>query len=515
MSDWYVTRGEQERGPLTWEQVRKFAATGKLRRDDLLREGFGFGRPAGEYADLPFFDPDAAAAPKPTVSALRQARSDEKRIRPGSPPPLGPISIPVFLMGSVFLGVALACWAYWMESHPPQLVDLPGARPAVAPPAAGPAPLPPPTLVMPSDEEARDFGDKVVQSFLTGEPKETDLIDFDAIGDRVVQGLSVPPRFRTGLVKGMQDSGLFARLRKNLGEDSSMRVLRIRDVGNEKQVLIRALGEGVNYLEFILSKAPGGQVRAADVFVYVSGERFTETMRAVTIPIAAQANRSLLERLQGKEYSLVANLPKFDEINKALRAGDHAKALEVYAQLPRDVQEMKVVQLLRYQAAIASLEGAEFVAMIDDMRTILGNDPRLELMFLDQYVITKQFDRTLAATTQIYRDTGDPYMRVLRADVYAEQGKPKMAIREAQEAIREEPELTLAWLTLLHYQIAEEEFDDALATLKKMLPLFGREYGWDALFALEEYAGFRDTPQHEAWKTFLEGEAKSPCSPDE
>lgn len=106
-------------------------------------------------------------------------------------------------------------------------------------------------------------------------------------------------------------------------------------------------------------------------------------------------------------------------------------------------------------------------------------------------------------------------MRVLRADAYAAQGKPKMAIREAREAIREEPELTVAWLTLLHYQIAEEEFDDAQATLKKMLPLFGREYAWDDLFALEEYAGFSDTPQHEAWQKFLEGEARSPCAPAE
>lgn len=500
MSDWYVTRGEQERGPLSWDQVRRFAATGKLRPDDLLREGFGSGRPAREYEDLPFPDPNAAQvpAPKPALSSLGWRRP-ERPIEPQDPPSLGPVSIPMFFGGAVILVGALVGWVYWAESRPPGLVQLPG----------GVQPRPT-TFALPTDEEALAFGDRVLTCALSGTPREQELLDFAAFADRAVVGLPVPPRAKQSLAEGMQRTGLLSRLREGLGDDLDLRVLRVREVAGEKLVLVRAAGEGVNYLEFSVGKRGDGSVRAHDVYVFLTGERISETLRTVMIPMAAEMNRSVLDKLAGKDAVFLKHATTLEAMTQAFTVGDPGKVLTLYATLPKEVAEMKLFQLNRYRAATACLEGAEFTRTMDDIRRILGDDPRLELLYIDNYVAKGEFDQALAAMARLRDETGDPYLLVMRSGVFLRKGALDDAQSEARKAIDEERELSLAWAQLILCQIEAKAFDDVLATLEEMEEEFP-ETDWDAFFQTKEYAPFVDTPQYREWLAYLkEGETPAP-----
>jgi GYF domain 2 len=79
MAEWFYSLDNQQKGPVTWEILRQLAASGKLRRGDLVwREGMADWKPASQIDEL--FPRAEADAPRRREERLDED-ADERRPR--------------------------------------------------------------------------------------------------------------------------------------------------------------------------------------------------------------------------------------------------------------------------------------------------------------------------------------------------------------------------------------------------------------------------------------------------
>ena len=97
------------------------------------------------------------------------------------------------------------------------------------------------------------------------------------------------------------------------------RFLRIRKQGDKKRLLFRLLladDEGLNYHELPLAKRPDGKVVAIDIYVYMSGETLSTTVRRMYLPLVAKRKQSSLARLAKKETDLISHIDKLQRMQR-------------------------------------------------------------------------------------------------------------------------------------------------------------------------------------------------------
>ena len=147
-------------------------------------------------------------------------------------------------------------------------------------------------------------------------------------------------------------------------------------------------------------------------------------MRRLYLSALAAEKPSFLAKENDHDADLAKNLGKIQEISDAIRQNNPRQAIAVYDALPQSIKGEKVPLLARLMAAQSLDDDAEYRKAMDDFRRYFPEDPCLDLINIDHYFLTKQFDKELAAIDHIETVVGgDPYLNVLRANVYFAQGK--------------------------------------------------------------------------------------------
>jgi hypothetical protein len=95
---------------------------------------------------------------------------------------------------------------------------------------------------------------------------------------------------------------------------------------------------------------------------------------------------------------------------------------------------------------------------------------------------------------------------VVRANLSVVAGELKPAREFAQRAIREEPGLVPAYLSLLDVSVHGGNFEESLDLLKMLDQKFKIEF--NELTSLPAYAGFVKSPQYQEWLKYLAQKAE-------
>jgi tetratricopeptide (TPR) repeat protein len=328
-------------------------------------------------------------------------------------------------------------------------------------------------------------------------------IDRDAIYKKCTDGVKVDPDFAAGFKSGFQKGSaldLGKQLIESFDEESSFTLLRARTVKGVPRALFRSLSaRGLNYLDLELTKDAKGQVRVVDIYPYVSGEFISETLRRSYLAAAADTNQGLVDRLMGKEQTYIKNLPRLQAIQQAFQAGKHEEVLRLYGQLPASFKNEKMAMLLRLQAAAAlSVEGEAYAQAIADYEKALPNDPSVELVSFDGYLLRKDHAGAIRTIDKLDRRVRDPYLSVLRGNVMLDKGDTAEARRHYVAAITAEPTLLVGHWSLIGLALQEKKYKEVGERLDGL-----EATGLVRLNDLEtvpEYEGFVKSPEYKAWK---------------
>lgn len=216
------------------------------------------------------------------------------------------------------------------------------------PNAASPAPA---IKVMGSPltgEEVKEFTDRMTQAVTARDAAAIDqLVRMEDLGERSMSDLGMPAEQRRAFLKGMtttlQQAGVGQQIVKSSEGDGSYQLLRVRSVEGRPRPLFRLISQdgALNYHEYTLARHNDGKVAAEDIYIYVTGEPLSQTLRRFIIPaVATHQRKGGPGKIDPEE---VRHMETVGTLAKAIKSGDFKSAVAAYRTLPKKSQEQKPI----------------------------------------------------------------------------------------------------------------------------------------------------------------------------
>jgi hypothetical protein len=333
------------------------------------------------------------------------------------------------------------------------------------------------------------------------------LVDWDAL---VAMATALPgnspqlKEFRANFAKGLKTatvnprSGFGRAVMAAVEAAGDYKALRVHNEGGQVRVLFRLVSSNgaLNYHDWVLGRSRDGKTVAVDCYVFLIGEMYSQNLRRSFLPLAHKSGGASLEKLSGPEKDFVEHFPEFAQLGRSVRERNWRQALNIYKELPASVQESKPAMTMRLLAT-QQVSDAEYLATIDDFRKRYPNDPMIDLVSVDAYILRKAYDKALESIDRVDKAIGkDPYLKVLRGNVLLREGKLNAARDMVQEAIAQDPNLLRGYYSLIDISLARRDYADTVKWLKKAESL-GVTFG--DLTAVRAFADFVKTPQYKNW----------------
>ena len=357
----------------------------------------------------------------------------------------------------------------------------------------------------PGSQEDADALVKAVEATVARTDKAAfqDLLNEPQLANRILAGLDVKEKFRAGFDKGMREGGGLSKLSSEIistveaGGDYSF--VRHVKKGNEIRPLFRLLLPnlgGVNYHELVVAADATGQPRISDIYIYISGELLSQTIRRLVLPAAAAENKGILARLTGDEAALVRNFSILQKVNERKEAKDFQEAYRLISTLPRQFQKDKTVLLMKLLIA-QQIGEEEYLKAIRELEEALPNDPSRDFLSIDLYATQGNHEKVVEAVDRLIAATEDPYLNYLKIDGLTSLGRMDEA-RAAIEAARAAgvDTLDVRWIELAFLLKSKDH-----AATAKMLDGIARKFGveFKEISEIPEYADFVRSAPGKAW----------------
>ncbi len=363
-----------------------------------------------------------------------------------------------------------------------------------------------------SDEEREQFCQQVEQAVAANKSDELHaLIDWDAILDKVTQGVEFDPEFAKGFRAGMMKTsgGAFEqRICKAVADGGDYKFLHMQKIDGYYGPLFRLREEGTNYHLYTLARSKDGKIRANDLYVVASGENMVQTLRRVFV--ASATKPGFVERLQGKDNLYRRNLDSIVKMNTAFQEGRPADALKIYKTLPSEVQKEKFLMLMHIYFS-QPVDDHEYLAAIAAYRQAFPSDGASDLLSIDYYLIKKQFQQAREAVDRLDKLVGgDPYLAVLKAGVYLQEEKLGPAAETIERAIEADPTMLDSYWTRVGIALQAKDHAATLAWLKQLDANFTMD--WSDLAQTPQYADFVTSDEYQEWITLHPVASEAPAA---
>lgn len=353
-----------------------------------------------------------------------------------------------------------------------------------------------------SDDEAAQFGRSLAALFNAGKSDEVlRNIDLFALGNRGMHGLDLDDNERSEIV-----SGAARGLRESMGQQfkqwTSSRFIRVNEVAGEKRVFLRVVSAAgmFNFFDIVCARKAAGGLKAVDVFILLSGELMSATLRRSVLPAVLEQKKGMLERLVSTESEQMKAMPTLQQGTAALLKGEYATALAAFESLPREVQTPQFVLQLRLQAAQRCGE-QQCLKVIEEWERNYPGDPTLDMVSIDGCFLRKDFSGASRHLESLQIRTGpDGYLEIMRALMLKLDGRPVEAVKAVKHALAVEPSLTKAYDVWFDLEHSARNWPGIVAALQAFETAFPKADLWKAISSDASWADFRESAECKAWR---------------
>lgn len=360
-----------------------------------------------------------------------------------------------------------------------------------------------------STAEAEAFADEFYHAIHQGDVGACALLfDMDEVLDQVTAGVDVPEEFRKGFLNGarnsIQSTGLLAQLTQAVDAGGSYELLRLYEQDGEQHVVFRMLMDegGVNYHDYRVVKTKAGKVAAVDTRIAATGENLTRTLRRLYISAARSVNRSALERLAGADADAAAASDLIVKMASDVQTGNVHQIVNAFEAAPESVQKDKSLLLMYCQAAMQTENDATYMRALETFRKHHPDDPAVEFLSLDWLTMKERYDDALKSLDKINKSIGgDGYLESLQAELLYTKGDTDAALKTAESAMMNCPDLINPYWTALGLNLEEQNWTRVTELLITLDQKFEMEF--EDLRTVPEYAEYAATSEHQRWLDYL------------
>lgn len=340
-----------------------------------------------------------------------------------------------------------------------------------------------------SDKEAEAFALTLTAALNTcDESSLYEIMDVNSMMRRAVRQSDARASQERELLEGMRRNGgdIHSQFCGTPEASGGLHFLRVHHRAGKQTLLFRNVtGESLNYIEFYAGKATNGSIKIDNVYLYMNGQTLVETLS------------QMLDVLLGDDSIISA----FENISTKI-SEDPAAALRSFAEMPEKARNSKPLQLLKIQAA-SGIDDATYAAAIREYEILFPNDPSLNLVSIDGYIVRKNYSEALKVIDKLDKSLGgDSYLDELRVSLLLEEGKDLARATElAEESLQAQPESEDAHYLLLGVHVANHNFAGAVAVMRMMGERFELVFEEEGLDPSDpNYAALKESPEWEAYK---------------
>jgi tetratricopeptide (TPR) repeat protein len=306
-------------------------------------------------------------------------------------------------------------------------------------------------------QEAAVFSESIVKSLAKKDAKiYNEAIDADLLADRITdQDRHQSASYWKGLKQGVNSSINFGTLiLGNLGEKGSYTLVKQYEKADKQHLVFRLAAEsGLNYHDVELAHKDG-KVKIADIFIYTTGELFSETLKLMFD--------------QSKEKDNYHYLNKLPQISNLIQRGQYQQAKNIIDQLPTNLQTLKTVQI-SYIVTCSHISDSAHQDAIEKYGHDFPNDPSLDLMLIDGFLLKKKYDEALACVNRLdKRINTDPYLDFYRGMFYNLMDKKAEAQQSLERLYKNLPDFSQGAIELCTYYLDKNEYEKAVGIINKV-----------------------------------------------
>jgi len=394
-----------------------------------------------------------------------------------------------------------------LSTEPPGASAIQSATPNVAPVAAG------------TDTENADEPWLAWMNGVTAALNEKDhtafdrLVSADAILDRALEDVPGRKSFLSGFRAGARSTmsggkGLYAEMRAILEQGGHVDFLRLRGTPGARTALFRLVipAAGFDYLEFDLEREEKKSVRAVDVYSASAGEHTSALLRRWLLPLAANDDRTVIERLIGTEQTLIQHWSQVERLIQASQSRDADAFSKTFAELPSELRQDKLLILMRIR--MFPPDDERYLQAIGDLRTFYPDDACTRMHSIDWFFLHHEHEKCLRELRILDAWAGgDPYTSYVRAQYEVGAERWDEARAAANEAIDGGIDWVEPYWILVTASLHQKRPAETLALLLRMDEAFVLE--WADFTTLELYSGFVASPLHAEWLVHLSEKAET------
>lgn len=369
---------------------------------------------------------------------------------------------------------------------------------------------PPPPLTEEQKKELQMFGDKLAEVLSSGDGEKVQpLLDTEGLADRVfddrTSGFPQVSEMRRGFCNGaLKQPGGW--LRNILGNKAKALHCRERDGFPAIVMRLRTEDGGVNYVD-IIAKPHGGTFKAVDLFTYMYASYVSDEARKLLANMMPTSGVGKLAAMMGATNFDGEMLSRLKSGGDLMQAGKFAEVIRLCEGLPEKYRIHRMFFMMRMQALMA-LNGTEdgkyeaaYREVLRSAPQVLGTDSTTDLLMIDLHFLNNELDEADACIERVQKVVGgDPYLKVLRANTHRMMKDYEGALKLANEAQAEEPDLYAAVDARLTIQVERKNFPGLVEELRAFKRDTGTVMDRKLLADDPQYAEFLASPEFAAWE---------------
>lgn len=304
-----------------------------------------------------------------------------------------------------------------------------------------------------------------------------EAIDKQALLGRVIGAYMIEPDVRDQLSSLFEEwvQELFVEAFPPSQSEIIGTVVAFEGYGDSARALVRFESSGYRfaYHMYELTVASNGRIGIVDWTDYYQGGLFSEDAAESfvrTLP-SQQATQQLLENKNVDEGQLF----QVSEMLKAARDNSHARFFSIYDAMEESLKSERVVVRLNLQMTQTWNDRARQGRAIEVVAADFPNDPLFSQRLIGFFILTNQFERAITELETLQKGLGvvDGATESFKATAAMALGDTERAEAFAVNATQVEPDLELAWWSLLRVRTAAEDYAGATEAMTQLEDQFG------------------------------------------
>jgi hypothetical protein len=357
-----------------------------------------------------------------------------------------------------------------------------------------------------SDVEARRYADRFIAAWNERRPAELkSLVDYELlcriavcnVNNRRIADHIVADNRRTVAAR---PAGLFD---VSMGEGIDFTLVCTSTDPRGRRVILRRMNAdgNVGYVELTVVRSSQGVVVASDVYMYESGEWFSDHLRrlASVTPIDGMAANVAVAAAEGvAPADAERRRTAFVEMAHLRKAKHLPEAIDVYRNLPERLRRDRLL-LDCYLKVAKDHSAAELSRARQSLRAFYGDSDWANYQLLMDDEGRRDFQSCLTRIDRLDAQLGlDPYLDVQRGQLHLAMGDAAAAISAGIRAADALPDFRPAQAELVNLALAARRFDLVRRGLLTLERRFQDDV--DAAVAGPVFEPFRQSTDYEQWR---------------